>query len=360
MSDLQIVDVHKSFGPNAVLRGIDLEVATGTFCSILGPSGSGKTTLLRIVAGFERADRGSLTLGKTILEDRLNVLPPARRRVGYVPQEVGLFPHLTVSANIGFGLPRRERHGKRVIELTEMVGLVGLERRYPHQLSGGQQQRVALARALAVRPELVLLDEPFSSLDASLRHSVRQDVRRVLAAAGTTVLMVTHDQDEALSLSTTVAVIEDGRIGQADAPANVYAHPGSPALARSLGQANLLVGVARSGRAETALGRLALERSVAEEGEPLLVLVRPEQLVLEPRRDGDPGAQVIAHEYYGHDGVVIVRTDWSPEETVTVRVSDATTLPKPGERVGLSVRGKVVAWPRADNLVLGGSDAAKH
>jgi iron(III) transport system ATP-binding protein len=360
MSDLRVVDVHKSFGSNAVLRGVDLEVATGSFCSILGPSGSGKTTLLRIVAGFERADRGSLILGETILEDPDDVLPPARRRIGYVPQEVALFPHLTVGANVGFGLPRRERCGRRVTELTEMVGLAGLERRYPHQLSGGQQQRVALARALAIRPDLILLDEPFSSLDASLRHSVRQDVRQVLAAAGTTVLMVTHDQDEALSLSTTVAVIEDGRIGQADTPANIYLHPRSPALARSLGEANLLVGVARDGRAETAIGRLAVEGSVLEEGAPLLVLIRPEQLRLEPRRDDVPGGQVLSHEYYGHDGIVIVRTEWSHNGTLTVRVSDATNLPSPGESVGLSVRGDVVAWPRSGNLVADDEESLKN
>ena len=152
-----------------MLRGLDLAVVAGSFTSILGPSGSGKTTLLRVIAGFERADRGSVRLGGEVVDDTEHYVSPDRRRIGFVPQDGSLFPHLSVEQNVGFGLPRRERRGKRVAELLEMVGLGGLERRYPHQLSGGQQQRVALARALAIEPSLVLLDEPFASLDASLR-----------------------------------------------------------------------------------------------------------------------------------------------------------------------------------------------
>ena len=184
MKGLAIAGVCKSFGPHPVLRGIDLVVPDGSLTAILGPSGSGKTTLLRIIAGFERPDEGQVRLGSQIVDDAGDEwVPTERRRIGYVPQEGALFPHLSVGRNVAFGLERGQRKSERVNELLELVGLTGLARRYPHQLSGGQQQRVALARALATDPEIVLLDEPFSSLDASLRASVRADVHDVLRLA---------------------------------------------------------------------------------------------------------------------------------------------------------------------------------
>jgi iron(III) transport system ATP-binding protein len=328
-----------------VLDGLDLSVAPGTFVSILGPSGSGKTTLLRIIAGFERPNRGRVTLGGRVVDDEVTHVPPERRQVGYVPQDGSLFPHLTVEDNVGFGLARRERRGQKTRLLLGMVGLDGLEKRYPHQLSGGQQQRVALARALAVRPTLLLLDEPFASLDAGLRSSVRRDVRRVLADAGTTTVLVTHDQDEALSLSDQVATIERGRVGQFGDPAAVYSRPLSPSLAQALGQANLLPGTARGATVETALGLLPLERPESE-GTRLLVLVRPEQVVLGP---AGPYGQIVGHvlerEYYGHDAVVRVGTKELPGTPVTARAAGGTSIPEVGSRVGLSVQGNVVAWP---------------
>ncbi|HEY1467301.1 MAG TPA: ATP-binding cassette domain-containing protein, partial [Acidimicrobiales bacterium] len=176
MTSLYVTDVHKAFGSHAVLSGIDLNVPEGSLAAILGPSGSGKTTLLRVLAGFERADQGTIVLGDHVVDDGHRFVPPERRGIGYVPQEGALFPHLSVLKNVAFGVPRRERAARKLDELLEMVGLSGLGGRYPHQLSGGQQQRVALARALAIRPGIVLLDEPFSSLDAGLRSSVRADV----------------------------------------------------------------------------------------------------------------------------------------------------------------------------------------
>jgi len=201
---VRVAGLCKSFSTQPVLRGVDLDVPVGSFTAILGPSGSGKTTLLRILAGFDRMDAGSVVIGGQVMEDGRRFVRPQRRGIGYVPQEGALFPHLTVADNVGFGVPRRERKG--MAHLVEMVGLTGLERRYPHQLSGGQQQRVALARALAIQPKVVLLDEPFSSLDASLRDGVRRDVAHILAEANATTILVTHDQDEALGLADQIAV----------------------------------------------------------------------------------------------------------------------------------------------------------
>ncbi len=351
MIDLELTAVHKSFGSQPVLQGLDLAVVAGSFTSILGPSGSGKTTLLRVIAGFERADRGVVRLAGGVVDDRDNYVTPDRRRIGFVPQEGSLFPHLNVQHNVGFGLPRAERRGRRVAELLDMVGLEGLERRYPHQLSGGQQQRVALARALAIQPSLVLLDEPFASLDATLRATLRQDVRRVLKQAGTTTLLVTHDQDEALSLADRVAIIHQGRIGQCDTPESIYAHPLSPELALGLGETNFLRGTARGGAVETPLGLLGIEsdpRAVgaAGEGHKLIVLVRPEQIAVAPARGEDgPTAVVLASEFYGHDAVIRLRADWDGSQTFVVRSSKVGDLPEVGAQVTLSVCGGVVVWP---------------
>jgi iron(III) transport system ATP-binding protein len=356
MNELEITGLHKSFATQGVLGGVELVVEKGSFTSILGPSGSGKTTLLRIVAGLERADAGTVRLGGEVVDDGEHYVAPERRRIGYVPQDGSLFPHLPVAQNVGFGLPRRVRHGRRVGELIEMVGLGGLERRFPHQLSGGQQQRVALARALAIEPVLVLLDEPFSSLDASFRSSVRQDVRRALRQAGTTALLVTHDQDEALSLSDHVAVIADRCIGQHATPEELYADPASPELARGVGEANFLHGTLRGDVAATPLGALHLAhepatwrgggaRNGAASADALLVLVRPEQLLLSVEPTGGPvTAHVVDAEFYGHDAVVRLQADWDASFLLTARVSEARSLPAKGTALALSVRGDVVAW----------------
>jgi iron(III) transport system ATP-binding protein len=242
VTELTVQGLHKAYGSNPVLTGLDLTVPAGSLTAILGPSGSGKTTLLRLLAGFDQADAGTVRIGGTIVDGPGEHVPPERRRIGYVPQEGSLFPHLTVAANVGFGLPARERRGPGVAGLLEAVGLAGLGKRYPHQLSGGQQQRVALARALAIEPALVLLDEPFASLDAHLRASVRADVQAIFRAAGTTAILVTHDQDEALSMADRVAVLRGGQIAQCAAPQDLYIRPADPQLARFIGEANLLDG----------------------------------------------------------------------------------------------------------------------
>ena len=358
MRQLAVSGLHKAFGPHAVLTGLDLDVPAGSFTAILGPSGSGKTTLLRLLAGFDQADAGTITIGQRVVDGPGCHVPPERRRIGYVPQEGGLFPHLTVAGNVGFGLPARQRRGARTDELLAAVGLAGLGGRYPHQLSGGQQQRVALARALAIEPEVVLLDEPFASLDAHMRASVRADVQQICRTAGTTAVLVTHDQDEALSMADRIAVLRDGKIVQYAAPQDVYMRPADPALARFVGDANLLDGKLADGAAvDTILGRLPLEpaavRSAAgsASGNDLVtVLIRPEQLELVATGlTGDtasgclPG-QVVACEYYGHDAVVRVRPDGKGSgPDFIVRTSGGPQFPV-SSHVQVRAHGPVVAW----------------
>jgi iron(III) transport system ATP-binding protein len=348
MSWLEITDVHKAFGRSAVLRGVDLTVPTGSLTAILGASGAGKTTLLRLIAGFERGDRGTISLGGLVVDKAGSTwVPSERRRIGYVPQEGSLFPHLTVAKNIGFGLPRAGRSGGRVDELLELIGMEGLDGRYPHQLSGGQQQRVALARALATRPQLVLLDEPFSSLDPSLRAEVRSDVRRLLRTAGATALLVTHDQDEALSLADRVAVIRSGRVCQIDTPQGLYDGPADTEVAGFVGEANLFPGVFIDGSVRTSLGDLAFRCRAGHQraGADAVVLIRPEQIRLCPveQPDACPG-RVLDLEYHGHDSVVRVKPGRPcGPEVILARVSGQVSY-QVGSPVALTVEGPVLAW----------------
>ena len=234
---LECTGVRKAFGRRTVLDGIDLVVPTGGITSILGPSGGGKTTLLRLVAGFDRADAGTIAIHGDVVDGVGRPVPPHRRHVGCVPQEGALFPHLSVGGNVGFGLPRGRDRAVRVAECLELVGLPGTEQARPHELSGGQQQRIALARAIAPRPRLVLLDEPFSSLDAGLRAQVRTEVCDAVRRAGATAVLVTHDQEEALSVSDAVAVLLDGRIRQHADPLTLYRAPADLDVARFVGEA---------------------------------------------------------------------------------------------------------------------------
>jgi iron(III) transport system ATP-binding protein len=347
MNGLQISDLHKSFGANPVLAGLDLEVPVGSFTAILGPSGSGKTTLLRLLAGFETPDRGTVRIAGKIVDGEGTHVAPERRKTGYVPQEGGLFPHLTVHANVAFGLPRAARR-QGVDELLEMVGLTGLEHRYPHQLSGGQQQRVALARALAIKPEIVLLDEPFASLDAHLRAAVREEVARILHESSTTALLVTHDQDEALSLADLVAVLRDGKIAQCATPQQLYAEPVDDELARFIGEANILDGVVHGVFVDTPLGRLPAHWH----GEPLpsgssvSVLIRPEQIELHAP-DGETGltGRIVRRGYHGHDAVLHIQIQHEHGEwPLTVRTPGHDSH-SPEATVTLSARGRVLVWP---------------
>ena len=376
MTGLDVRGLHKAFGPQPVLCGIDLGVPEGSLTAILGPSGSGKTTLLRVIAGFERADEGTVTVGGKLVENSHHALPPEQRGIGYVPQEGSLFPHLTVAANIAFGVRRPGRQRRRPTEkgtrrggrragastdlLLEMVGLAGLGSRYPHQLSGGQQQRVALARALAINPALVLLDEPFSSLDAGLKASVRADVQDVLRAGGITAVLVTHDQDEALSIADQVAVIRDGCIGQCGTPQELYDHPVDPDMAQFLGDANLVTATINGNQVATPFGTLSIRahgRSAVTNGS-VVALVRPEQLTLSTKSSGNgmPGT-VTRTQFHGHDTVITIeptsdlllapavfRDPAVDQHLITVR-ADGNLVVADGTPVEITAAGSVVTWP---------------
>jgi iron(III) transport system ATP-binding protein len=340
MSSVTVRDVSKSFGALTVLDHLDLHVPDGSITALLGPSGCGKTTLLRIVAGFVRADSGTVMLDDRVVELGTGVaVPPEKRGVGYVPQEGALFPHLNVAANILFGLPRGQRTKARLAELLDLAELPAtVAKRPPHELSGGQQQRVALARALAPEPRVILLDEPFSSLDAGLRVSAGREVSRVLRHAGATALLVTHDQGEALSLADQVAVMRNGKVVQLDSPAGLYERPADPEIAGFVGGASVVPGRVRSGVADTVLGAL---RTDCADGSAR-VLIRPEQLLL--AIEADPGVKATVSEvsYYGAQVVVHLSLDDGTE--LTARGPSART-PTPGDRVAVRVEGAVVAYP---------------
>jgi iron(III) transport system ATP-binding protein len=345
---VHVSGVVKRFGAHPALRGVELDIPAGSFTAILGPSGSGKTTLLRIVAGFERMDAGSVVIGGQVMDDGRRFVRPQRRGIGYVPQEGALFPHLTVAANVAFGIKRKARKlDDTTGELLEMVGLAGMGDRYPHQLSGGQQQRVALARALAIRPALVLLDEPFSSLDAGMRSSVRSDVQDVLRSGGITAVLVTHDQDEALSVADQVAVIRHGTIGQCGSPQELYDHPVDPGMAQFLGDANLVTATVDGDRVTTPFGPLELraDPKVTSPSGPAVALVRPEQLILSTTLSGTGlRARVVRTEFHGHDTVVTVTPHPSaPGDPITVR-ADGDLVVADGTEVEVSAEGSALAW----------------
>jgi iron(III) transport system ATP-binding protein len=345
MADLRIAGLTKSFGAAPILLGVDLVAPSGALLTVLGASGSGKTTLLRLLSGFERADSGTIEIDGQLVAGPRAHIAPEKRRVGYVAQEGSLFPHLSVAANVVFGLARAQRRDRFKAEtLLESVGLpAAYASRAPHELSGGEQQRVALARALAPAPRLVLLDEPFSALDASLRIETRQAVASALAAAGTTALLVTHDQSEALSMGQQVAVLRDGVLAQIAAPQILYRQPVDADLAQFVGEAVLLPGVATGGVATSALGRLPL--ALATPDGAVEVMVRPEQIRLESQINiGAAQAQVLAVTYFGQDASVLVSLEGGATR-VTARVA-GHNAPQPGAEVWLSVEGVAMAYPR--------------
>lgn len=333
------------------LTGVDLATPRGRITALLGPSGSGKSTLLRILAGFERPDRGEVRIdGRVVASDTVFV-PPQRRHVGIVTQEGSLFPHLDVAANVAYGLPgswsrwvsatRRRARADRVDELLEMVGLPGYARRRPDELSGGQQQRVALARALAPQPDAILLDEPFSALDTGLRVELREEVCGLLRDLGTTTVLVTHDQGEALSLADHVVILREGSVVQAGTPDAVYRRPVDAATADLLGDVVLLAAAtdATSSRAECALGDVSITQCPlgCEKGGECIVVLRPEQLVL--GATGLP-ATVVSTSFFGHDGMVRLAVE-GLADSLLVRTMGA--LPAVGDRVHVTVLPGTVA-----------------
>jgi iron(III) transport system ATP-binding protein len=291
----------KRFGDVVAVDDATLHIARGQFVALLGPSGCGKTTLLRLIAGFEVPDAGSIAVaGRTVAGGAW--VPPERRAVAMVFQDYALFPHLTVEQNVGFGVARRRR-ARRVADVLGLVGLRGLEGRYPHELSGGQQQRVALARALAPEPAVVLLDEPWSNIDPLRRAAMREDVAAILRAANVTVVLVTHDREEAFSVADRIALMHDGRVEQTGTPEEVYYEPASRWSADFVGAANVLAGRIVGDRVETAFGRFPVRGANGKSA--AAIVVRPELLELVPDETGD--AEVVAREFRGHDVFFRVR-----------------------------------------------------
>ena len=308
---LDIRGLAKAFGANTVLHDIDLQLQPGTTTAVVGSSGCGKTTLLRLIAGFETPDAGTITIAGRQVASPESSVAPHRRSVGYVAQDGALFPHLTVGQNIAYGLRGIMRGTQARARVAELLGTVSLDASYasrrPHQLSGGQQQRVALARALARQPVLMLLDEPFSALDTGLRASTRKAVTGLLATAGVTTLLVTHDQEEALSIADQVAVMRDGRFTQVGSPQQVYRQPTDRFTAEFLGDCISLPCTVSSGIAECALGRIPVQGS-APDG-PATLMLRPEQLVATIVSDSehlDGVATVLGTEFLGHDVLLTI------------------------------------------------------
>lgn len=350
MSSIVVTGLRAGYCQTPVLDNVRLDVASGTTTAILGASASGKTTLLRAIAGFLRPLAGRIEVGGRVLSDETTFVAPHRRAVGYVRQDGALFPHLDVAGNITFGLSRvKRRRTDTVCELLELVGLSpDLARRRPDQLSGGQQQRIALARALARQPDVVLLDEPFSSLDAGLRATTRRATAAALAERRATTVLVTHDQTEALSFADQIAILRDGRVIQAGPPAEVYAAPADPDLAQFLGEAVVLPARAHGTVAYCALGSVGLVKPA--HGSVVIVL-RPEQIRLSTDHfNGENGAAtatgvVKTVAYYGHDAMV--ELDLVPGAVrVLVRLA-GTPLPALGSRAGLQVQGAARAFPTA-------------
>jgi iron(III) transport system ATP-binding protein len=341
---LHLSGVTASLSGHQVLRGVDLTVPAGTTTAVLGPSGCGKTTLLRVIAGFQSLDDGRILLGEELVAGPGVRVAPERRGLGYVAQEGNLFPHLDVARNLTYGLPRRERGDQaRVHELLDLVGLpLALADRRPDQLSGGQQQRVALARALARRPRVVLLDEPFSALDPELRVTTREAVAAALARVGATVVLVTHDQGEALSFADQVAIMHDGRFTQVGPPEQVYRAPADRRSAGSLGGACFLPGQVAGGLLTFALGTFPARDADGLSGS-CEVLVRPEQLRLgRPADAAACVAEVTRTAYFGHDALVELRIDASadgPATTVAARTLGGE-VPAVGSRVSVTLHGE--------------------
>lgn len=381
MSTVRVTGVVAGYTRDDVLQGVDLVLEEGSLTAVLGASGCGKSTVLRTVAGLLPVRRGTVEIGGRLVAGPGVHVPPERRRVGLVPQDAALFPHRDVVSNIAFGLRRDPYRRDRVAELVRLVGLEGLERRMPYELSGGQRHRVALARALAPRPAVMLLDEPFAALDANLRADLRAQVRDVLRAAGTTALLVTHDQTEALSMADQVAVMSGGRIAQAGTPQEVYTQPVSPTVAAFVGDAVLLPGRWRAGRVRCALGEVAASDGASgPDGSRVRVLLRPEQIsvrAVDPAHDSSgavvtpqgypaPVAVVRAIDFYGHDaeleldllggfarlaGAVGLPGGVEPSERVVleegVRLrarTSAERLPPRGSLVRLDVLGPAVVY----------------
>jgi len=354
---LSLREIRQSYGGQAVVRGLSFELEHGAIGCLLGPSGCGKTTVLRCIAGFEPVTSGEIRIDGEVVSRPGLSLPPERRRIGMVFQDYALFPHLTVARNVAFGLrglDRREQ-ATRVAQSIELVGLQGHEDKYPHELSGGQQQRVALARALAPGPQLLLLDEPFSSLDVDLRERLGQEVREIIKRAGITAILVTHDQHEAFAIADEIGIMHEGRIRQWDSAYNLYHRPANRFVADFIGQGALLPGaVMSSTQVSIELGMLngnvpdsCVESSgdsgcaACGKGCQVTVLLRPDDVVHDD--SSDLRAEVLAKAFRGADILYTLRLD-SGRKVLALVPSHHNHLV--GERIGIRLAADhVVTFP---------------
>jgi iron(III) transport system ATP-binding protein len=328
---LRVESLSHAYGDHPVVRELSFALGRGVIGCLLGPSGCGKTTVLRCIAGFETAQAGRILLGGEVVSGPGAFVPPERRRVGMVFQEYALFPHLRVAENIAFGLHAlpREARGARIAELAELVGLAPVLGKYPHELSGGQQQRVALARALAPRPELLLLDEPFSNLDVDLRERLSVEVREIIKASGATAVLVTHDQQEAFAMADEIGVLHEGRIQQWAPAYELYHRPANRFVADFVGQGVFLPArVLGPGRIEIELG--VLKGDGTSEGRSLEVLLRPDDVVHD---DAAPTrAEVVHKAFRGAEILYTLRLESGRKVLALVPSHHNHAL---GERIGI-------------------------
>ena len=337
---LEIRDLEIRYGGHDAVRGVDLDVREHQLMALVGPSGCGKTSLLRAIAGFERPAAGSVRLGGELVAGEGHFVAPERRRIGMVFQQGALFPHLTVWKNVLYGLKGKRERDNLAASALELVGMSDYRERYPDELSGGEQQRVALARALAPQPRLVLLDEPFASLDAALRERLRVEVRDILRRAGSTAVLVTHDQAEALSIADTVAVMRRGCLLQCGGPDVLYHRPASPEVARLLGDGQLVACEVAAGEAHSFLGAVPCDHPDG----PAQLLVRPEDLGLDPAdssEDAGCRGRIRQRAFYGHDLVDEIEIEEGAARGARVHVrvlsSDCFAV---GDAVRVQLRGK--------------------
>jgi len=331
-----------SFGGAVALDDFSLDVPAGSLVALVGPSGCGKTTALRVIAGFETPTTGTVSIRGVFVTGDGKEVPPEKRNVGMVFQEYALFPHISVEENVGYGVRGADRV-QRVHDVLKLVSLTGHGSRFPHELSGGEQQRVALARALAPDPDVVLLDEPFSNLDAPQRERMRRGLRKILKGAGATAVFVTHDQSEALAIADIIAVMRDGKIIQTGRPDDVYEAPKNPWVARFLGDALLMHGTVANGSVHTALGDVD---TPLPPGTLVDVMVRPEWIAPHVR-DSGPG-KITDREFYGHDQRVEIQLPGGELVEALVPTRNRMTV---GDRVSIELVDAIVYERAADSLL---------
>lgn len=336
MNVLEINSMSRSFG-NFALRNIDLEVRKGEVVALIGESGSGKSTLLRTIAGFLLPDSGTIMLNGQVVNDDSNYVAPEDRKIGMVFQNYALFPHFTVEKNVAYGvqhLPKTERDNL-VNKLLDLVGLKGKEKRYPHRLSGGEQQRVAIARALAISPSLLLLDEPFSNLDAIMRGQVREEVSNIIRSTDTTTILVTHDINDALTVADRIVVLKDGEVEQVGTPLDLYNCPVNRYMAQLFGKCSFLKGTGHDGNVETILG--SIPHPEAKEGEHYEISIRPEEIRLGDDSSMAYSGQLLRQQFLGRRIELTVRISNGHNSAIMVIYAPSTAYFQMGQEVHFDI-----------------------